>query len=138
MLMEQLVNIEKKNHSLKLTVREDFVEVVALLSKEQYLHLSMKSTRLAANARAVYERTVYCDFVRHIFNEPAPYIHLFSTPAELYDYMALHGIKVASNNGNGWFKTVCFDISKQNTKAKIRAYIDKKSDEFEKQEYRLP
>lgn len=136
--MEQLVNIEKKNHSLKVTVREDFVEAVVLLSKEQYLHLSMKSTRMPVAARAVYERTVYCDFVRHLFNEPAPYIHLFSSPAEMFDHKALHGIKVVNNNGNGWYRTVCFDISKQHTKAQILAYINKKSEEFEKQEYRLP
>ena len=136
--MEESLTIQKKNHTLLVTVHPDFVEAVALLSDDLYLLLSMKSNGMGVNAKAAYERNVYSDLVHRLFPEKAAFIHLFGSAQELSDYKGAHGIKVVANNGNGWFKTACFDLSSQRTKAQVMDYLGKMSDAFAKQTYILP
>lgn len=131
-------NIEKKNHSIKETVRPDFVEAVVLLSSDLYFRLNLNTASMGAVAKATYERSVYTDLTAQIFNEDLPFVHCFSSPQELSDYKARFGIKVAANNANDWFKTVCLDVSKEHPLLNILDYIGRKSDEFEKVNYRLP
>ena len=130
--------INKKNHTLKITVQGGFVEAVALLSNDLYLRMTMKSNNMSAAAKVTYEQQVYSKLIQGIFNEKQTYINLFSSAQGLYDYKTTKGIKVTNNNGNNWFKTACFGISNWHPKSEILTYIRKKSDEFEKQSFILP
>ena len=130
--MEQEIRIEKKNHRLIVKGYEDFVEATVLMSDDEYFNVTLNSARMSATARAEYERTALRDFAKSIFNENVPFQRIFSSALEMYEYKDRHGVKVANNNGNEWFKKVCFDISGQNTEKSILAYIEKKSNEFAK------
>ena len=128
--MDQEIRIEKKNHRLNVAVYPDFVEVTVFMSDDDYFNVTLNSGRMSATARAEYERTALRDFAKSIFNENVPFQRIFSSALELYEYKDRHGIKVANNHGNEWFKKVCFDISAQNNEKSIKAYIEKKSNEF--------
>ena len=130
--MAQETKISKKNHSLNIVVYPDFVEVVVFMSDDDYFNVTLNSSRMSAAARAEYERTALRDFAKSIFNESVPFQRVFSSALEMYEYKDRHGIKVANNHGNEWYKKVCFDISAQNTEKKIIDYIEKKSGEFAK------
>lgn len=130
--MEQEFRIEKKNHRLIVSPFQDFVEVTVFMSDDGFFDVTLNSSRMSATARAEYERTALRDFAKSIFNENVPFQRIFSSALEMYEYKDRFGIKVPNNNGNEWFKKVCFDISKQNTEKKILDYIGKKSDEFAK------
>jgi len=130
--MEQEIRIEKKNHRLNVTVYPDFVEVTVFMSDDDYFNVTLNSSRMSSTARAEYERTALRDFAKSIFNGNVAYQRIFSSALEMYEYKDRFGIKVPNNNGNEWFKKVCFDISAQNTGKSILAYIGKKSDEFAK------
>ena len=130
--MENTFKISKKNHTLNVVVYPDFVEVTVFMSDDDYFNVTLNSGRMGATARAEYERTALRDFAKSIFNENVPFQRIFSSALELYEYKDRHGIKVANNHGNEWYKKVCFDISAQNTEKKIIDYIEKKSGEFAK------
>ena len=130
--MEQGIRIEKKNHRLNVAVNQEFVEVTVFMSDDDYFNVTLNSSRMSATARAEYERTALRDFAKSIFNGNVAYQRIFSSALEMYEYKDRFGIKVPNNNGNEWFKKVCFDISPQNTAESILAYIEKKSDEFAK------
>ena len=136
--MEETFNIVKKNHTILVTVRPDFVETVVLLSDDLYLFLAMKCNGMGVNAKAAYERTVYSDLIHSLFYEEASFLRLFASPQDLYDYKVARGVKVANNNSNGWFKTACFALSSRHPRSEILSYIDAKSDEFAKKNYLLP
>ena len=130
--MEQEFRIEKKNHRLIVSPFQDFVEVTVFMSDDGFFDVTLNSSRMSATARAEYERTALRDFAKSIFNENVPFQRIFSSALEMYEYKDRFGSKEPNNNGNEWFKKVCFDISKQNTEKKILDYIGKKSDEFAK------
>ena len=130
--MEQEFRIEKRNHTLIVTSYPGFVEATVLMSDDDYFNVTLNSSRMSAAARAEYERTALRDFAKSIFNESVPFQRVFSSALEMYEYKDRHGVKVANNHGNEWYKRVCFDVSEQNTEKNIVDYIRKKSNEFAK------
>jgi len=117
--MEKSFKIEKKSHGIDVKVYPDFANALVLMPNDRYFKLNLNSARMSAAARAEYERTSFRDFAKSIFNEDLPFVHIFSSALELYEYKARHGVKVANNNGNYPESTVL-------------AYIEKKSNEFGK------
>lgn len=136
--MERVIDIKKNNHQIKVTVRDNIIEVMTILPEDLYFMVIMGARRNPNGDRFDYERFVINDFMRHIFNESKPFMHQFTYAQEMSDYMTSKGLKCANDNNNGWFKTICFDINVSNSVNDILAYIEKKSKEFETKSYRLP
>lgn len=136
--MEKVIDISKDNHILKVVVRKEFIEVTVILPQDLYFQVLLKSDCRGFDSRFDYERYVINDFKQHIFNDELPFITNFTYAQEKFEYMKTHNIDIHNDNNNGWFKTVCFDITSKYSADDIISYINKKSDEFSSQKYIIP
>lgn len=136
--MERELSIKKGNHTLGVTIYDKLVKVSVYLSSDLYFDVVIRSQTKPGVNPYDYERFVLNDFKMHVFNEKHPAIVHFTYADEMYEYMKSNGIDVERGNNNGWYNSLCFEMSSVNTEQSILQYIEKKSSEFSTKSYQIP